>query len=265
MNHYFMPKVEGLTSHLTLANFPCRDGEASWPSKQFIYATWTDGEKWNVRCVTSVEPGQTALLSDQHVPSDCPNDILPFYFLYPDKVANTLDQLIISDHMDTSPIWRSNIQLCSATTRTGYQGEYPKEMLFVKKGTMVSIGPLVQKDENIKTKMIFIIMRRNPKVEAHKITLATLKTRRVLSEETVFSNRSTVIDLSELDHDPTDPLCVFSKETTGIPLFLSHDLEFSQLSFEHNLPATEMLVFGNRRLCQEKMKTWWLKSVYQEK
>jgi hypothetical protein len=49
---------------------------------------------------------------------------------------------------------------------------------------------------------------------------------------------------------------------TGIPIFLTNDLNFTKMSLEHTHLPTEILVFGDKRKFQKQMKSWWLSKVY---
>jgi hypothetical protein len=262
MNYYFMPRIEGLKCSVTLANFPCVDGERPWSIAQVLHVAWSDHSLWQVRALDTVSPGKSAVYSCNELPSELPDDVSPFLFFHPKKLPPTLTQLIISDLMLTSPNWRANIQLSSPTTSTSYQGEYPGSMLGIEKGTLLTLGPLLQLKTGLTSKLILVNLGAKPGNEVGRIRFAQMRRRKVLHETTVRRNHCNVIDLSFLNCDDSDPVCLFSNDLTGIPIFLTHDLNFTKMSLEHTHPPTEMLVFGNKQKFQKQMKDWWLSKVY---
>jgi hypothetical protein len=262
MNYYFMPRIEGLKCSVTLANFPCVEGERPWSIEQVLHVAWSDHSSWQVRALDTVSPGKSVVYSSNELPSELPNDVSPFLFLHPKKLPSTLTRLIISDLMLTSPNWRANIQLSSPTTSTSYQGEYPGSMLGIEKGTLLSLGPLVQLKTGLTSKLILVNLGAAPGNEVGHIRFAQMNRQKILLEATVRRNHCNIIDLSALNCDGSDdPVCVFSNDLTGIPIFLTHDLEYKKMSLEHTHPPAEMLVFGNKGKFQKQMKGWWLSKI----
>lgn len=260
MNYYFMPRIEGLKCSVTLANFSCLE-EGAPSLKQVLHVVWSDHALWQVRALDTVSPGKSVVCNSDELPSDLPNDASPFFFFHPEKLPPTLDRLIISNLMHTNPSWRANIRLISPTTSISYQGEYPSSMLGIENGTLLSLGPLVQLKTGLSSKLIFVNLTAKPSNEACQIRFAQMRKQKILFETAVRKNCCTIIDLSFLNCDESDPVCVFSKNLTGIPIFLTHDPKFTKMSMEHTHPPAEMLVFGDKIKFQKEMKTWWLSKI----
>lgn len=256
-----MPRIEGLSSFLTLVNFPCTEGKHPWSLEQFIYVVWDDNSTWQVRRLDNIQPGKSAEMSYENLPSDLPIEATPFFFLYPEKLPEKLDRLMVSDLMNTEPNWRANIKLSSPTTSISYQGEYPGKMIEVKKGSLLSFGPLAQIEPGLVTKFIFINLKSDPGSDLCKIRFAQMGKNKILLETAVYQNRCTVVDVSDLDCDGSSPLCAISDELTGIPIYLTHDADFKKMSFEHTHAPMEILVFGDRRIFQKNMKSWWSENI----
>ena len=256
-----MPRIEGLKCRITLANFPSIEARLPWDLEQILHVAWTDSAFWHIRSLDTLTPGKTIVVSSDELPQEIPNNASPFFFLHPTKLPVKLYRLIISDLMNTSPNWRANIQLFSQTTSTSYQGEYPGSMLGIPKGTLLSLGPLVQIKPGIFSKLILVNLTSNPGNEICQVHFAQMAKQKVLFDAFVKRNHCNIIDLSFLDCEESDPICVFSKDLTGIPIFLTHDLEFTKMSMEHTHPPAEMLVFGDKNIFQKQMKSWWLSNI----
>jgi hypothetical protein len=261
MNYFFLPRVEGLKSFLTLSNFPCIEGKYSWSLEQFVYVAWDDSSSWQLRRLNNIHPGKSIEVSQDNLPNDFPSDATPFFFLYPEKLPEKLDRLIVSDHMNKLSNWRANIRLSSPTTSTSYQGEYPGQMIGIPKGSLFSFGPLAQTEPDLETKFIFVNLKAEPGSDSFKIRFAQMNNRRILLETEVYRNRCTVIDVSGLAYDGSSPFCAISDDLTGIPIYLTHDADFKKMSFEHTHAPMEILVFGDRKKIQMNMKSWWLQKM----
>jgi hypothetical protein len=256
-----MPLVEGLGTRVTLSNFPCVPEKYPWSIEQFVHVAWSNGSSWQLRVLDSIQPGKTKSYTQKELPREFPDETTPFFFLFPERLPLTLDRLIVSDLMHTEPNWRANIEFHSSTTSVSYQGEYPGRMALIERGTFMSFGSLAQIKSGLKTKFILANLTVEPKSDPCKIKFTQMKSKKILLETTVYRNRCSVLDLSNLSCDDTDPFFAFSDELTGVPLYLTHDMEFSKMSLEHTHPPTEILVFGNREVFQKKMKSWWLRNI----
>jgi len=229
MNYFFMPRLKGLKSKITLANFPCVNDGLQQFAEQMVYVTWSDNFTWQVRVIGIILPGQIKTFFESDLPQDLPSTSTPFLFLYPDKLSPTLDHLFASDLMETTPSWRANIGISSETTSTSFQGEYPGNLIQIKTGN-----------------------------EPCHIKFGLLGQEKILKEAIVFQNSCSPVDLSGLCFDESELIYACSDEITGIPLYFSHDHEFKKLNLEHSHPPTELLVFGNRAIFQNKIKLRWL-------
>jgi hypothetical protein len=257
MNYYSLIMMEGLKGIVTLANFPSKDKQVSWPSHQIVHVLWSDGDNWQFRALDSLEPGELKSFSSSELPSDYPGNIAPFFCMSPEELPQQTIQLPVNNLMGTTPAWRANIKLESPYTSSSYQGEYTMGMLSIPSGTLLSIGTLVQFGENISNKFILPNLHSSPEILDCTVSFMRMYTKEVIKTATVRRNDSTVIDLKDLGSENNDPIIVTSTHTVGIPLFLTHDSEFKYMSFEHTHPPSEMVFLGQPSLHQQNMKKWW--------
>ncbi len=262
MNYYFMPRFPGLKAAVSLADFTAVDGVIPWPEDMIAHVTWTDGTKWQVRHLGSVVSGQVHRYTEDDLPPDCPSDASPFLFLYRTQLPATLDALPVEHFMDMSPAWRGNIQLFGDTTAVSYQGEYPSFMTNIPRGTLLSFSSFIQNGSGVKTNFILPHLRQSPVIEECAIRFIGATTRKIYKDAIVRTNHTSVVDLSDINPVSGELVLAVSRDITGIPLYLSHMENFTQLSFEHTHPPVELVVFGKRDLYQKKMKSFWLTEAY---
>ena len=58
MNYFFMRRLKGLKSKITLANFPCVDEGFQQVVEQLVYVAWSDNFTWQVRVISIIPSGQ---------------------------------------------------------------------------------------------------------------------------------------------------------------------------------------------------------------
>jgi hypothetical protein len=257
MNYYFMALIDGLEGVVTLANFPPKDGQVPWPPDQIAHVLWSEGDSWQFRPVKTVKPGKVESFKSSELPSEIPDQVSPFFCLSPIELPKQSTELPVNQFMGTTPAWRANIQLVSPYTSTSYQGEIPQGMLSIANGTVLSMSGLFQTGPGISNKFFIPNIHHNPEIKDCTVTFMGMRSHKIFHSATVQRNNCTIVDLDGIDSDKSDPIVVLSTDTTGIPVFLSHDAEFKYMSFEHTHPPTEMILFGNRPAHQKNMKKWW--------
>jgi hypothetical protein len=257
MHYFFLAKVPGLEARTTLCNFAPTD-DVPAPPESWAHVLWSDGRCWQFRALSRIPAGQALTVSEKDLAGIVPDDASPFLCIHPERLPETADSLPRSNHMDTQPLWRSNIQVVAPTTSASYQGEYPKAMLGIAVGTLLSIGPMHQRGPKVHTKLVLPNMRDDPRHGPATLKFIGLRSHALWGTAPVARNRVNVVDLDDLPCDPADPLTVVSDDITGVPLYLSHTDDFGQLSFEHTHPPVTMMVFGDRDRYQKHMKRWWL-------
>ncbi len=258
-----MLRYPGLTGNVTVANFPPVDSAATAPETQFVYLTWSDGDAWHMHNLGELAPGRTAMFREDQLPPDIPGDALPVFFLYPDRLPDKLEKLMQAATMNTSPAWRANISLSGAASTAGYQGEYPDGMLDLPKASLMSFGPFLQAGNDLQTSCLLVNLQAGPGLDEATVSVATLRDQKILKNVKAHRNRCTVIELTEFAEYNNELLCIFSRDMTGIPLYISHDSALRELSLEHSHPPAELVIFGNRNKIQGHMKNWWLEHLHE--
>lgn len=262
MNFYFMVRMAGLKGAVTLANYTCVDGYAPWPGDCIAHVMWSDGKTWQVRDLGDMPSGTSKTFHEDDLPVDCGFDATPFYFLYPKALPKSLAQPPLDYDMHSQPGWRGNIILRAGTASTSYVGEYPGDMVKIDRGSLLSFATFQQNNTDVGTQFVLPNMRLNPAQEEASIRFVSGKSRKLLKEIKCLRNRVSVVAVDDIVVDPTDMVVAVSGDITGVPLYLTHTKDFSQLSFEHTHPPVEYLVFGARWQFQRAMKDWWIKEAF---
>jgi hypothetical protein len=264
MNYYFLPQVPPLTSKVILANFPSATCP-SWGSKSvYVHATYSTGRDWKVFCLQEIAAGDLISLCADDVSEKMPAGSEVFFFMYPKRLPESLELLPVDQFMESEPSWRGNIQLSSDTTSVSYQGEYPGTMMNIAKGTLLTFNPLIQTQPNVVTQLIVVSLLRSPEIREGRLFVVHQVSGKIKKECRITTNTCNLIDFSELENDSKDPLCLYSPDMVGIPIFLSHDPSYRFLSLEHSYPLQEITVFGDiakRMGFLKEVKNYWIDSL----
>ncbi len=165
----------------------------------------------------------------------------------------------IDRKVDLSPInERATIYFSKGASFSSYQGEFPYQMSKIK-GTFLAFDPLIQSTGNdLKTKIVFINIYSGKITEKNlfHLNVANANSKEKMVSNAYVHNSAAIIDIRTIDNVE---LCVYSKNTLGIPIFISYnDSEF--LSVEHTHPPSEYF-WNNKFKGQQLMKQSWLSQL----
>lgn len=260
LNYYFFPEIEGFESSVTLVNFPCLEKFPLRQDVQKIYVTWSDGSRWYYEKIDTIAPNETKEIKRSDLPKNIQGS--PFVFFHYLDLPKDSEELILSDHMHFMPTWRGNIKIFSSSAATSYEGDYQYEMIkYIKKGSLVSISPMIQQGENVSTKFLLVNMTSSAAKHEHDIYFFDPLREKILHHAKLFNNTCNVVSLDDV-HIPQDtPLLCISKTIAGIPIYFSHTKNGRFLSFEHTHPPASLVVFGDPLYFQRKLKNHWLSKL----
>jgi hypothetical protein len=225
-----------------------------------IHRAVTDGARWLVDCVGRLEQNASQICS---LPNPGPaTGEMTLFFLYPTELDQDLATLPVRpDLMNTTPAWRANSRFASASTSVSFQGEYPDSMLKIPRGSLVSIGPMEQATDGVRTHLIFTNVREKPASLPGILLAKGMVSRKVIADIQIKSNQCTVWDITEIVRSTEERLVLMSPDTAGIPLYFSHDAGMTAMSLEHTHPPITLTMFGNadrRMSLVRQMKEFWL-------
>ena len=82
-----------------------------------------------------------------------------------------------------------------------------------------------------------------------------------IAESLISTNSLTTIPLDVYNFKPTDLPVFYSPEIAGIPFGLGIAKSGKMLSFEHTHPPASLVLHGNRRVIQGKIKKSWIEKL----
>jgi hypothetical protein len=162
----------------------------------------------------------------------------------------------ISRKVDLSPVnERATISFTKGNAFSSYQGEFPYQMSRIK-GTFLAFDSLMQdKNQAIRTKIVFINIHSNKLSDKKyfELIVANSDSKEKVASKKYVHNSACIIDIQAIDNVD---LCFYSKDTLGIPIFISYN-NTGYLSVEHTHPPSEYF-WNNKFKGQQILKQNWL-------
>jgi len=190
--------------------------------------------------------GQLAVI----IPSNIEMVLNDFYDVLPSPLSRKIDFSPVAE--------RAAIYFEKGKAFSSYQGEFPHQMSCFK-GSFLTFDPLMKsQNSSIKTKMILINIhtKKLNKKEIFTLNMANSLSNKIILSKDYVHNSACIVDIQSFNDEE---LCFYSKDTLGIPIFISYD-EDRYLSVEHNHPPSEYF-YNNKIDGQKILKHNWLSKL----
>jgi len=192
-----------------------------------------------------LDVGQLAVV----IPVSVDEELLDSYSILPEPISRKVDKSPVNE--------RATIHFSKDKAFSSYQGEFPYQMSRLK-GTFLAFDPLVAKhsrDFGVKTKLVLINIHStelNSKPDCF-LKIADANTKELIKVQRYVQNSAVIMEIDEVNDIE---LCFYSKDTLGIPLFISYD-DSGFLSIEHTHPPSEFF-WKEKIKGQRLLKQSWL-------
>ena len=194
----------------------------------------------------SLDVGQLAVI----IPCKTDFELLDQYSELPEPISRKIDLSPVNE--------RATIYFSKGDSFSSYQGEFPYQMSRVK-GTFLAFDPLAQEaGDGLKTKIIFANIHSSKISEksVFNLNVANANSKEKMVSNEYVQNSVGIIDVQVTSHAE---LCFYSKDTLGIPIFISYN-DSGYLSVEHTHPPSEYF-WNNKFKGQQLMKKSWLSQL----
>lgn len=167
----------------------------------------------------------------------------------------------ISRKKDKSPVnERASIVFSTDNSNSSYQGDFPYPMSCIPKGSLLSFSPLIKaQDSGVKVKVIIVNIYSQALKEKNifHFCVADANNKKQIKCSDYTHNSVAIIDLI----DNIKEYVFYSKNSLGIPIFISYNNDGTMISVEHTHPPSECFWGENRRIGQGILKSNWLKQL----
>jgi hypothetical protein len=223
-----------------------------------IYLLWSDGEKWNSYKLREMQHGDYVKISTREFDKKYLKTGLALIYPSIDKLATTMDKLPSRKVWYSEvPAWRNTSGFFNQYTQVSYQADIEP---LPTKASLLTFHPFIQFGE-VKNNLLVLNVTNDPKIQKGEISLFNSMEKNFVAKSEISTNSLTTIPLDIYNFKPTDLPVFYSPNIAGIPFGLGIAKSGRMLSLEHTHPPASLVLHGDRRTVQGKIKKSWVEKL----
>ena len=251
-------KTAGLTGFCDLLYEPPNNWENRIKKRVSIYVLWTDGQSWNTQKLFEMNYGEYSRVNsndmDQNILGSGLAIIYPSLFKLESKMESLPTQKVLHSAV---PSWRNTSGFYNEFAQVSFQADIEP---LPQKASLLTFHPFIQFGEVVNN-LLVLNVTKDPRIQIDKIKLFNSYDKTFVAESEVKTNSLTTIPLDYFGFKPTDLPVFYSPNIAGIPFGLGVAKSGKMLSLEHTHPPSELVLFGDRRGAQSKIKKAWIETL----
>jgi hypothetical protein len=152
------------------------------------------------------------------------------------------------------PAWRNTSGFCNSFAQVSYQADVEP---LPSKASLMTFHPFIQFSE-IENRLVVLNATNSPEIIESNIQIYNSNKMELIAEEKVKTNSLTTIYLDKYGFLPSDLPIFYCPNMAGIPFGLGISNDSKMLSMEHTHPPASLVLHGDRRAIQGKIKKNWV-------
>ena len=223
-----------------------------------IYLLWSNGKIWNSRKIMEMRVGSEARLTTEGVDEECLATGLALIYPSIKLLASELAALPSKKVWYSEiPAWRNTSGFYNEFTQVSYQADIEP---LPPKASLLTFHPFIQFGEVINN-LLVLNVTSDPKIQSGKLSMYNSHDKSHVADSVVSTNSLTTIPLDIFSFKPTDLPIFYSPNIAGIPFGLGIAKSGKMLSLEHTHPPASLVLHGDRRGIQGKIKKSWIEKL----
>jgi len=224
----------------------------------YMHLIWSEDSYWKTRQIDVMKRGDIFRLNTEDLDASVMRNNLAL--AYP---ANSpLPEIVYSLPTEKTwfsevPAWRNTSGFYNSFAQVSYQADVEP---LPPNASLLTFHPFIQFSE-IENRLIVLNLTNSPELIKSKIQIYNANKMRLIAEEFVTTNSLTTIYLDKYDFQPTDLPIFYCPKMAGIPFGLGISKDSKMLSMEHTHPPASLVLHGNRRSIQGKIKKNWVNRI----
>jgi hypothetical protein len=223
-----------------------------------IYLLWSDGLNWNSIKLTEMRYGDYFKVNTKNLDEKFLKSGLALIYPSINNLDSRLDALPSKKVWYSEiPAWRNTSGFYNQYTQVSYQADIEP---LPPKASLLTFHPFIQFGEVINN-LLVLNVTKNPKIEKDKISLFNSYDKSFVADVEIRTNSLTTIPIDIYNFKPTDLPVFYSPNIAGIPFGLGIAKSGRMLSLEHTHPPASLVLHGDRRGMQGKIKKAWIEKL----
>ena len=223
-----------------------------------LYLLWSNGNRWLSKKISEMNYGDEIRLVTNDIDEKCLATGLALIYPSLEPMEPELSTLPSRKVWYSEiPAWRNTSGLYNEFTQVSYQSDIEP---LPSKASLLTFHPFIQFGDVINN-LLVLNVTNDPKIQSGKISMFNSFDKSFVADTLISTNSLTTIPLDVYSFKPTDLPVFYSPEIAGIPFGLGIAKSGKMLSLEHTHPPASLVLHGNRRAIQGKIKKSWIENL----
>lgn len=223
-----------------------------------IYVLWSNGHFWNSQKLYEMRYGSYLRVATKDLGQEILSSGLALLYPSVTNLESKIDSLPSRKvWFSEVPAWRNTSGFYNEFTQVSYQADIEP---LPTKASLLTFHPFIQFGEVINN-LLVLNVTRDPTIQKGKIQLFNSFDKSFVSEVEISTNSLTTVPLDRYKFTPTDLPVFYSPSIAGIPFGLGIAKSGKMLSLEHTHPPASLVLHGDRRSVQGKIKKAWIEKL----
>ena len=223
-----------------------------------LYLLWSNGNRWLSKKISEMNYGDEIRLVTNDIDEKCLATGLALIYPSLEPIEPELSTLPSRKVWYSEiPAWRNTSGFYNEFTQVSYQSDIEP---LPSKASLLTFHPFIQFGDVINN-LLVLNVTNDPKIQSGKISMFNSFDKSFIADSLISTNSLTTIPLDIYNFKPTDLPVFYSPEIAGIPFGLGIANSGKMLSLEHTHPPASLVLHGNRRAIQGKIKKSWIEKL----
>ena len=223
-----------------------------------LYLLWSNGNRWLSKKISEMNYGDEIRLVTNDIDEKCLATGLALIYPSLEPMEPELSTLPSRKVWYSEiPAWRNTSGFYNEFTQVSYQSDIEP---LPSKASLLTFHPFIQFGDVINN-LLVLNVTNDPKIQSGKISMFNSFDKSFVADTLISTNSLTTIPLDVYSFKPTDLPVFYSPEIAGIPFGLGIAKSGKMLSLEHTHPPASLVLHGNRRAIQGKIKKSWIEKL----
>ena len=223
-----------------------------------LYLLWSNGNRWLSKKISEMNYGDEIRLVTNDIDEKCLATGLALIYPSLEPIEPELSTLPSRKVWYSEiPAWRNTSGFYNEFTQVSYQSDIEP---LPSKASLLTFHPFIQFGDVINN-LLVLNVTNDPKIQSGKISMFNSFDKSFVADTLISTNSLTTIPLDVYSFKPTDLPVFYSPEIAGIPFGLGIAKSGKMLSLEHTHPPASLVLHGNRRAIQGKIKKSWIEKL----
>ena len=223
-----------------------------------LYLLWSNGNRWLSKKISEMNYGDEIRLVTNDIDEKCLATGLALIYPSLEPIEPELSTLPSRKVWYSEiPAWRNTSGFYNEFTQVSYQSDIEP---LPSKASLLTFHPFIQFGDVINN-LLVLNVTNDPKIQSGKISMFNSFDKSFVADTLISTNSLTTIPLDVYNFKPTDLPVFYSPEIAGIPFGLGIAKSGKMLSLEHTHPPASLVLHGNRRAIQGKIKKSWIEKL----